>query len=165
MLVYFGLLVSVWFMSNPCCIRWIPCFLCSYISPLFHCTGNVCGWVPICCLRSAAKVSACDAQTGGVRVGSCRWWKHFCGCVRKIFWRAIYCAKTSPNPSYQSSSLSNRGLGRQATQIMLEYDLAAMIAIWPLTQPRNFERGSSIFVMSLSFFSLSQWDRSLYIGS
>ena len=29
----------------------------------------------------------------------------------------------------QSSSLSNRGLGRQATQIMLEYDLAAMIAI------------------------------------
>ena len=63
----------------------------------------------------------------------------------KLFRRAVYCANPTPEPDSQSGSMSRRGLGRRASLIMREYDLATAIAIRPITQPCTCEMGSSIF--------------------
>ena len=85
MLVTFDLLTSVQFPSNPCLIRPIPWFLRQYFSSVFHCSGNVHGWVSIdcLCLWPRREHTQCENDGGG-RVGSCRWRKILRGCVRKI---------------------------------------------------------------------------------
>ena len=55
MLVTFGLLVSVLFISDPWFILQIPWFLHQYISSVLHCAGNVCGQVTVHCLWLVTK--------------------------------------------------------------------------------------------------------------
>ena len=145
MLVIFGPPISVQFLSNPCFICQIPYFIRQYISSIFHCSGNVHNRVPVYFLCSVAKYSMhMMRERGGGRVTQVV--KKCAGAHKKLFWRANYCAKPRPYTGYQSGSWSCSGMGRRSPWIVLEYNLATVIVIWPLTQSRKFERGSSIFV-------------------
>ena len=119
MSVTFGLPISVRFLSDPCFISKIPCFLRRYISSVFHCAGNIHGRVPVYSLWSVAKDSVCamSEQEGGGQ-GHAGGKKKCVGVREKLFWRAIYCVKTRLDTGYQSGSRSCRGLGRRAPRIM-----------------------------------------------
>ena len=84
--------------------------------------------------------------------------KSFVRVRMELLWRDIYCANTRPEPDFQSVSLSCKGLGRQDTWIIREYDLATVIAIRKSTQMRACEMGSSIFVATspLKFASMTR---------
>ena len=89
---------------------------------------------------------------GRGRVGG----EKLCAIVHaKLFWIVIYCANLRPNPGSQSGSQSRRGIGRQAPQIMREYDLPAVVAIHPLTCPRKREMGSLSFDAMIQLKHLS----------
>ena len=143
MSVTFGLVISVQFLSGPCFIRWIPWFLRLHIFFVFHCAGNLQGWVTAYFLWSVSKCSANEGEGGDAGSKNA-----FVGVRTKLFWRAIYFFKPRKNHRSQSSSLSCRGIGRQNMQIMQEYNLMTTIVIRTLTQPRMCERGfSSFFTM------------------
>ena len=90
----------------------IPCFLRRYLSSIFHCAGNVHGWVPIYCLQSLANDSARAIHVqGGGGDGSCRWRKQLCGCARKSFWRKIYYAQAEVGYWVPSRILILQGTG------------------------------------------------------
>ena len=85
MSVIFGLPVSGQFLSNTWFIRRIPCILRQYLSSVFRCSGNIRRRVPVDCLQSVAKDSACTMRERG------RGWRvhaggefFLCGCARKI---------------------------------------------------------------------------------
>ena len=74
MLDTFGLLISVWFLPDPYCIRQIPYFLYWYIYSVLHCAGNVFGRVPVDFTWSMAKYSNCAmCEQGRGRAGSYSW--------------------------------------------------------------------------------------------
>ena len=49
---------SMIYIMNSLVLQQLNFFLRWYISSVFHFSGNVSGWVPVCCLRSVAKDSA-----------------------------------------------------------------------------------------------------------
>ena len=140
MLVNFGLLVSFRLLHNPCFIR-------IYFSSVFHCSGNVHGWVSVYFIQSVAKerVRAMLKQGWG-GWGHAGGKTYYYGVRAKLLWCVIYCANMRPDPGSQSVSRSCREMGIQALQIMWDYDLTTSIAIRPLTHLRMCERGSSVFV-------------------
>ena len=78
MLVTCGLPVSVWFPYDPCFIR-------RYFSSVFHCSGNVHGWVYVYFIQSVIKERVRTMnKRGWGRAGSCRWLKILLWCERKI---------------------------------------------------------------------------------
>ena len=76
----------------------------------------------------------------------------------KLFWSVIYCANPRPEPDTHSGSLSCRGLGIWYPRIIWEYNLAIVIAIWPLTHSCTCEMVSSIFssINQLKFASTTR---------
>ena len=142
MLVTFDLLTSVQFPSNPCLIRPIPWFLRQYFSSVFHCSGNVHGWVSIdcLCLWPRREHTQCENDGGG-GWGHAGGEKYYAGVCAKSFWCVIYCSKTRHDTMCQSVYRSQRRLGRQALYIMLDYYLTTAIEIRPLNHLSTCERG------------------------
>ena len=151
----FGLLISVWFLSNPWFIRQIICFFCRYLSSVFHCFGKLRGKFPVDCLQSIYNdsVRAMRKLGGGG-------WGHaggdfLRGCACKIILECDLLHQSEAHTRSQSGSWSRRGLGIWYLWIMWEYEPAFVIAIHLLTQPCTCERGSSgVFTTSrLKFVS------------
>ena len=136
MLITFGLLNSVQFQSDPCFIR-------RYFPSILHCAGNLREKVSADCIQYLSKKTAYAMyeQERGRQIYAGGKTYH-AGVRAKKFWHTIYCAKTRPNPGYQSCSQSSRVLGTQTMQITREYNLVTSIVIWTLTYPRTCERDS-----------------------
>ena len=136
-MVTFGLPISVWYLiylySNVCVL--------SSTLPV-----NIFFCVPVGCTHSVVQGSARVAQFRGVGKGQAGEENICVGARAKSFWISIYCANPRPNPGYQASSWSHRGLGRQALWIIWEYNLVTDIVIWPLSQPCTCEMGPSSFL-------------------
>ena len=125
-----------------------PTYLISKPIPpsVFHCAGNACVWVSKDCLYLWPWIAhtQCSNDGGGGRVHA-GGKTSYEGMHTELFWRTIYFSKPRPDPGSYPRFRSRRGLGRQAPQIIREYNLAIAIAIWSLIHPRTCEMGSSIF--------------------
>ena len=63
----------------------------------------------------------------------------------ELFWRAIYLAKTRPDPGSQSGSRACRVLRSKYIHIMWKFNILTAIVIPTLIQIHTYQMGSSVF--------------------
>ena len=116
-------------------------------TPVFTPIYFLCICTSIChlCLSSVGGARVLRDQGGWYDVRLVKKRNNFARVGTKIFWRTIYCTNPNPKPDPQYSSLSHKGLGIWAPWIIWEYDLDTAIEIRPLTDPRMWKMGFSIF--------------------
>ena len=89
--------------------------------------------------------------------------KKFVRVCAKLLSGAIYCANPRTKKNPQSGSQYCRRLGSQYPRIIRGYDIATLIVILPLSQPRPCKIGSPIFAFT-SQLKLTSTTRASFIS-
>lgn len=155
-------LLSFCLLTIPCFLHKISSFLCQYSPswvqcfPVTSCVLASVGWFHQSSVCGIRMLRDWEREGGKCEVG--RETKDFCTGVRETIMERDLLRQSHGQTWFPFGSLYHRGLGRQVSQIMHEYDHATAIEIRPLIQPRTCNMGSSIFpdMVRLKFVSITR---------